>query len=247
MNKDINALKNKAIQLRKKGLSYKEIKQEINVAKSTLSLWLSAVPLKQEHRKRLYEKVSKYLAQGSFSQKERRAKEVETIIKEAGEEVAHPLPRKTLRMMGAMLYWAEGRKMKGGMELTNSDPLLILFFVKWLWEIFNISPHGLRMRLNIYPQQDEKKLKKFWSELTGIPLSNFRKSFIKPRNNLFKKNNLYYGTARIEVSKGTDNKHRIYGWIHKALSDLHPDINLIERKWKSLKEVKRPVNVYMRP
>ncbi len=236
-------LKRKAIELRRKGLSYGEIQKKIFVPKSTLSNWLKNIPLKPADRKRLYAKVSKYLARGPFSQKERRAKEIENILNEAKNEILLPLSPETLKMMGAMLYWAEGRKKNGGLELTNSDPLLIYFFVKWLEEIFSIPASGLRMRLNIYPQQDEEKLKEFWSNLTKIPMNGFRKSFVKPPNKFFKKNNLYYGTARIEVPKSGNKKHRIHGWIYKALHNLHPKIDSIERKWVSLKEVKRPINI----
>ncbi len=236
-------LKNKAVELRKKGLSYNEIHKKIGVSKSSLSLWLKDIPLSLEHKKRLYTKQIEILARGPNSQKERRIKEIESIIKEAKSEIKLPISLETLRLMGAMLYWAEGRKMKGMMELTNSDPLLILFFVSWLGKIFNIYAQDLKMRLNIYPQQDEGDLKKFWSELTGIPISNFGKSFVKPSNKFYKKNTLYYGTARIEVPKSVDKKHKIHGWINKALQDMHPRADLIERKWTSLKEAKRPVNI----
>lgn len=236
-------LKNKAIQLRKKGLSYNEIRNQIGVAKSSLSLWLKDIELEEKHKARLYTKQVEVLTRGPSSQKERRAKEIEVILAAAKSEIVTPFKTETLRMMGTMLYWAEGRKLKGGMELTNSDPLLISFFVKWLKDIFDINPWELRMRLNIYSQQNEDNLKKFWSDLTGIPLHNFRKSFVKPRNKFFKKNTLYYGTARIEVPKSTDKKHRLYGWIIKAMEDLHPKVDLVWRKWQSLKEAKRPVNI----
>ncbi|MFH0791825.1 MAG: hypothetical protein V1905_01250 [bacterium] len=236
-------LKNQAIKLRRKGLSYGEIGKEINVAKSSLSFWLKDIKLNPEHRKRLYTKQVIILAKGPNSQKERREREIEDIINEAKKEVTLPLSFESLRLMGAMLYWAEGRKMKGGMELTNSDPLLILFFVNWLDKVFGIPAKNLRMRINIYSQQEEIKIKRFWSDLTGIPLNNFRKSFVKPVNKFFKKNTLYYGTARIEVPKSVDKKHRLHGWIYKALSGFHPAVESVERKWISLKEVKRPVNI----
>lgn len=241
--KSLITLKNKAVKLRNKGLSYNEIRKEVGVSKSSLSLWLKDIPLSLEHKKRLYTKQIEILARGPNSQRERRIKEIESIIKEAKSEVKLPIPLETLRLMGAMLYWAEGRKIKGMMELTNSDPLLILFFVNWLGKIFNIHAQDLKMRLNIYPQQDEGDLKKFWSDLTGIPISSFGKSFVKPPNKFYKKNTLYYGTARIEVPKSVDKKHRLHGWIYKALSDFHPTVESIERKWISLKEEKRPVNI----
>ena len=241
--KPLLELKNKAIKLRRKGLSYNEIRKEINVAKSSLSLWLKYIPLSRKQKERLYTKQIKILTKGPSSQKERRVKEIENIINEAKNEISLPLSTEVLRMMGAMLYWAEGRKAKGTMELTNSDPLLILFFVNWLDKVFNVPAKNLRMRLNIYSQQEEIKVKKFWSELTGIPLNNFRKSFVKPANKFFKKNTLYYGTARIEVPKSVDKKHRLHGWIYQALNEFHPTVEFVERSWGSLKETKRPINI----
>src|SRR3989338_6107636 len=213
----LTELKNQAAKLRRKGLSYGEIGKEISVSKSSLSLWLKGIRLNSEHRKRLYTKQIIILAKGPNSQKERRARQVEYIVNEAKKEVTLPLSSESLKLMGAMLYWAEGRKMKGGMELTNSDPLLILFFVNWLDKVFS------------------------------IPAKNLRKSFIKPANKFFKKNTLYYGTARIEVPKSVNKKHKLHGWIHKALNELHPTVESIERKCTSLKEIKRPVNIYIRP
>jgi len=55
-------LKQIAIELRKEGLSYGEIKKEVNVSKSTLSLWLKTVPLTPEQRERLYTKKVLILA-----------------------------------------------------------------------------------------------------------------------------------------------------------------------------------------
>ncbi len=48
--------KNKAIELRKQGLSYREILGQISVAKSSLSLWLKSVKLAQEQKQRLTDK-----------------------------------------------------------------------------------------------------------------------------------------------------------------------------------------------
>src|SRR3989344_74475 len=110
--KPLIALKNKATKLRKSGLSYNEIRKEIGVSKSSLSLWLKDVPLNPEHKKRLYTKQIEVLSRGPNSQRERRIKEIEGIIKEAKNEIKLPIPLETLRLMGAMLYWAEGRKMK---------------------------------------------------------------------------------------------------------------------------------------
>lgn len=235
-------LKQKAIKLRKRGCSYGEIKKKINVSKSTLSLWLKTVPLTPNQRKDFYTKRILNLARGSQSQKERRFREVAKIIKEAEKEIRLPLSFETYRLSGAFLYWAEGGKTKG-FEITNSDPSFILFMARWLEKIFKIQPQNLKAHLNIYPQQNELKIKQFWSELTSIPLKNFGKSFVKPPNKGYKKNNLYYGTIKIRVLKSTNMRHQVFGWIKAVLKNVVPQTELVQKEWKSLREVPRPVNL----
>src|SRR3989338_7266338 len=188
-------LKIKAISLRKRGLSYNEIRLKIPVAKSTLSLWLNSVKLKPEYKNRLYTKQIKSLSFGASSQKERRAREVEIIVETARKEVGLPLDPEVLKMMGAALYWAEGSKTKN-FTITNSDPHLILFFVKWLEGVFEIET-----------------------------------------------NNLYYGTIKVFVPKGTDMRHRVFGWIKAALSDIDVNSKHSQKEWVSLTKTARPVNL----
>lgn len=242
MDKNYKQLKEQAIFLRGKGLSYSEIKKEINISKSTLSYWLKNVPLKAEHKKRFYTKQIQFLSFGSQCQKERRKREVETIIKQAITEIQTPLSSDAYRLMGACLYWAEGSK-GGRFEITNSDPHFILFMVKWLKKVFNIHPGTLKAWLNIYPQQNETEIKKFWSELTGITLNNFGKSYVKPLSSGYKKNNLYYGTIRVEVPKSTDMKHRIFGWVKAVLIDIELETKTVQRKWQRLTGTERPINL----
>ena len=240
--KNYHTLKINAIELRKKGLSYGEIKRKIRVSKSTLSYWLKDVPLKEEYKKRFYTNKILNLARGSKSQRERRLREIDEIIKKAKKEISNSISLESYRLFGAALYWSEGNK-KNGLAITNSDPYLILFIVKWFEKIFNIEPKNLKARLNIYHQQNELEIKKFWSQLTGIPLENFGKSFVKPLNKNYKKNNLYYGTINIRVPKGTDMRHRIFGWVKAVLYNISVKVELTQQEWKSLEKVSRAVNI----
>lgn len=242
MKSNNSVLKSKAIKLRKKGLSYNEIKNEISVAKSTLSLWLKNIPLDSEHLKRLYTKQIQSLSRGPQSQRERRLREVERIIAKAEQEIKLPLVFETRCLMGAALYWAEGSKGKR-FRLTNSDPHLILFMVRWIKKVLGILPESLKARLNIYPQQNEIKIKKFWSELTGIPVKNFGKSYIKPLSKGYKKNNLYYGTMRVEIPKSADLQCKLLGWLNTACKDIDPKVQLTKKRWRILTKTSRPVNL----
>lgn len=243
MDQNHTFAKSKAVALRKRGLSYNEIRKQTGRSKSTLSFWLKGIKLNFRQRKRLYTKQIEILSRGSQSQKERRAREVEAIIKKAEDEITFPMSFESVRLIGAALYWAEGSKEKL-MKITNSDPHLILFMVRWTESMFKIPAKDLKARLNIYPQQNEQKIKKFWSEITGIPLKNFGKSYIKPFSRGYKKNNLYYGTIRIEVAKSVNFKHQIFGWIKGLLKDININVELKQKQWKSHIEIERPVNLH---
>ncbi|HEY9586195.1 MAG TPA: hypothetical protein VJJ27_00950 [Candidatus Paceibacterota bacterium] len=234
----------KAISLRKTGLSYNEIRKKLNnsIAKSTLSLWLKSIPLTPKHRARLYTKQIQILSRGPQSQKERRKREVDKILKEAKREIMTPLSEQTFKLFGAALYWGEGSK-GNVFQVTNSDPRLILFMVNWIEKVFHIKKVSLRARLNIYPQQNEKEIKDFWSELTNIPVKNFGKSYVKPLSKGYKKNNLYYGTVRIEVPKSGDYIHRVYGWTQAVLESENAKATKVEKKWIRLTRKNRPVNL----
>jgi DNA-binding transcriptional ArsR family regulator len=235
-------MKVEAINLRRMGKSYGEIRKEIGVAKSTLSYWLKDIPLKAVDRKRLYTKRIVNLSMGSKSQKERRSREVESILKKAREEAISNVSEEAYKLFGVALYWAEGSKEKG-FRITNSDPYLILFMVHWFEKVFKIKPNNLKAWLNIYRQQDDVKIKRFWSDLTGIPISNFGKSYIKPVNKGYKKNNLYYGTIGIYVTKGTDLKYKVNGWLQGFLQNLDPKVKSVYRKWGKLRNTTRPINL----
>ncbi|MFA6973492.1 MAG: helix-turn-helix transcriptional regulator [Parcubacteria group bacterium] len=228
-------IKQKAKLLRKeKGLSYKEIADKIGISKSTAKLWCGDIVLKSEYKERLYTKKISALFKGPNSSHERRIKEIESIIKNGENEIGLPLGVETYKLAGAALYWAEGNKTKH-FAITNSDPYLIKFMVTWLHDMLDVSPKNIKAHLNIYPQQNEKLLKIFWSELTKIPIENFGKSFVKPENKNYKKNTLYYGTIKIRVFRGTDLRHRVFGWVNTILKNSKIETDKVERKWHKLK------------
>ncbi|MDI6733884.1 MAG: hypothetical protein QMD50_00090 [Patescibacteria group bacterium] len=101
----------------------------------------------------------------------------------------------------------------------------------------------MKARLNIYPQQNREEIKRFWSDLTGIPIKNFGKSYVKPFSKGYKKNNLYYGTIRVEVPKSGDYIHRVYGWTQAVLEREDVKVKNIERRWVRLTKINRPVNL----
>jgi hypothetical protein len=245
MKNKYSKLKLRAISLRKNGKSYGEISNELNIPKSTLSFWLKSIPLRSKDQDRLYTKQILNLNKGAQSQKEKRAEEVKNLLKEAEDEIGNSISNEAFKLMGAALYWGEGSKGKRA-QITNSDPLLILFMVKWIEKFFSINPKGLVARLNIYQKQNEKDIIYFWSELLGIPKENFKKSFIKPAGSGYRKNNLYHGTIRIEIPKSTDICYRINGWVNGALKTIE-NKKIKNKTWQHNLKPNKPVNFNKRP
>lgn len=232
-------IKERVRSLRKKGFSYGEISKKTGISKSTVKYWCGNIKLNKKDYLRLYTKQIAMLSRGPNSSHDRRQKEVEKIIQDAEKEISLFIDSDTYKLFGAALYWAEGNKVND-FTITNSDPLLIQFMAQWFCNIFKVTTNQMKAHLNIYSQQNDSELKKFWSDITGIPLKNFGKTFIKPLSKNYKKNNLYYGTIKIRVSKGTDFRHRVFGWINAILKDVKINVEITEKKWYKLRDCKRP-------
>ena len=227
-------IKSRVIALRKRGLSYRQIQQRINIPKSTLSYWLKNVPLKQKDKDRLYTKQIARLNIGALSHRANRQKVVNEIITRGSKEVPQILDGNIIKLLGAAIYWGEGSK-KDSVRITNSDPALILFMVRWLEGIFEVKPSELRAWLNIYHWQSQAKIIKFWSDLTGIPVANFGKPFVKPNSTGNKKNDLYHGTIQIRVAKSADLQYRIQGIVRGILERVDIDADKAGLTWQYIK------------
>jgi len=178
VNKNYPKLKRQAIKLRKKGWSYGEIRKRVNVSKSTLSLWCRDVELTIKQKARLIAKKADILKKGSQAIMAKRKREIRRIKRLAKTEISGLTPYQ-FKIAGVLIYWAEGSK-NNGTIISNSDPALIKFMVDWFKRIHETPPEKLKARLNIHADQNDAKIKRYWSKITGIPLENFGKSYIKP-------------------------------------------------------------------
>ena len=221
----------KAIRLRKLGRSYSEIRKQVKVSKSTLSLWLRDIKLTPEQEKRLYVELRQKNAYrlAKLSQK-KRIKRTKKIINETKEE-AKRFFKNPLFLAGLMLYWAEGDKSERGyaVKFSNSDPAMIKFMMRWFRKVCKVPEKKFRIALHIHELHCRKDIENYWSKITNIPLSQFHKTFIKPTSLKHRKNRLYNGTCAIRIS-GIDLLRRIKGW----------KIGFLERVNIKLKEKARP-------
>lgn len=214
--------KNKAIELRKQGLSYREILQKVPVAKSTLSLWFKSVDISESQKQRLTQKKLLAALRGAKKRKEQRI-QITQYIKESAIRDISKITKRELWLMGIMLYWAEGSKEKEGkwgtgVIFNNSDPYMIKLFLKWLLEIIEIIPQDIKFEIYVHENHKKnlKRIRKFWSRVTGFSMSNFNSVYFKKNKINTKRKNTgdrYYGLLRIKVRASSALNRKIFGWI----------------------------------
>lgn len=85
------------------------------------------------------------------------------------------------RILCAIMFWCEGEtSTKSGVRFMNSDPNLMRLFVTLLRNGFDIDESKFRGLLHLHEYHDEGLQLKYWSEVTGIPINQFYKSYKKP-------------------------------------------------------------------
>ncbi len=213
-------LRLKARELRKQGISVKQIANQLGVSKSSASLWVRDIVLTIEQLEKLRHSEIKGAELGrlrsAFLQKQKRLEREEKLKREGIKMFSHITERELL-IAGLALYWAEGSKKQRRLELCNSDPKMIKFFLHWLQKCFHVKPADLKcyVGINEMHRTREDSVKAYWSNLTGISLQQFTKtSFKKVKNRKVYSNfENHYGTFVIKVAKGGELYYKVLGLI----------------------------------
>ncbi len=170
--------KNKAIQLRKKGMSYSQIKAKLSVSKSTLSGWLYNMPLSEKRIRELGAFSPTRIERCRNTKRRKKIARQDSVFEKVSKDIGK-LSKRELFLAGLFLYWGEGGKTKYYTTiLTNTNPCMVKFFLKWL-ENFGVDKKKLKVSLHLYSDMDISKQMKYWSKLLDISISQFRKPYIK--------------------------------------------------------------------
>ena len=106
----------------------------------------------------------------------RKQAEIDELLEEGRRRVGRMTEQEFL-LVGAALYAGEGSKSEGSVRFANTDPAMIALFCAWLRRFFEVDESRLRLRLYLHEGLDIESANAFWSELTGIPLSQFGKPY----------------------------------------------------------------------
>lgn len=171
-------LKNRAIAMRRRGASLRDVSARLGIQKSTLSYWFKNVILSKHHQALLKSRTDlslvtarKAAVRWHNAGKEKRL----TLAREAAHMTLGKLSAESLEtaeLALALLYLGEGMKKTSITSLGNSDPLILKFFVKSLRRIYNVPVDKIRCELHIRADQDGDKLRRYWSRMLKLPLAN---------------------------------------------------------------------------
>ncbi len=214
-------IKETAKSMRERGMSLGDISKTLNVTKSTLSFWCKDIILTEPLILKIKTKGKLKSIRGLLRYSELKRKERvdrNNLHKQEGVKMLGTLSDRDILMIGLGLYWGEGYKYDNGeFGFTNSNPLMIRFYFKWL-KLWGVEKNSLifRLTLNKIFIKEAKNIKNFWIKFLDIKEEQFSKTTFIQTN--LKKASMkdiekYKGILRVKVRKGTALRNKILGAI----------------------------------
>lgn len=210
--------KSQAIVLRLQGLSYREIQQSIAVSRGSLHRWLRDITLTERQVGRIYQKNQsirqKFVAYNDRRCAESRAQK-HALHQDSAREIG-TLTVRELHLLGAALYWAEGAKgtLTSVVEFVNTDPAMIALLMRWFRICCRVPESKFRARLQLHHVNQVADATAYWSDVTGLPGTQFTSPFVKISRSSQQKtgNRLPYGVLHIRIADAR-LLTKIQGWI----------------------------------
>lgn len=202
--------------LRKKGYSINQIINETGLVKSSVSVWVRDIVLSKNQQRRISERgrslesIERRRAARLLNENNKR----QIIVKSAKKDFNN-ISLRELKIIGIILYLGEGGKTKNMVRIANSDPAVIKIMMRFFREVCCVPENKFRGIVHTFAHANITETEKYWSKISGIPCSQFFKTYTKPSAaSLQKRNTLPFGTFDIYVCD-TKLFLTIIGWIDK--------------------------------
>lgn len=174
----------KARKLRaKEKLSLKELGRRIGISGGTVSCWF---------REPVGNRWDSLLIANEKRRQDLRKSEV-SVVPHAGK-----ITRNEAKFLAGLLYGCEGSKYpaQNGVAFANSDPNLVVAFLKLLREGFDLNEDKFTVHLQIHTTHNFVKVRQYWSKLLFIKEDHFIKPTITPPTGKKHRGN-YMGTCTL--------------------------------------------------
>ncbi len=183
-----NKIIDKIKELRSKGYSISEISSYTGKSRSVVSKYIQNVKILPEFVSILNKKQG-----GSKS----RSDDLWLKSNIYAEELIKKLTTRDKLILLIGIYWGEGTKRE--LNIINSDPIMLLAFIKLLKEI-GVSIDRVKASVRIYENMSEEKTINYWYKTLEINKSQFYKTEVVKGN---KKGKLEFGMCRLRVEKSS--------------------------------------------
>ena len=195
--------------LRAQGKTLAQIAEALGVAKSSVSLWVRDVPFSPSPRRHGPHRRPHPAHEAKLRQ-----------IKELNREGAFrlgTLGEQAFLAAGAALYAGEGTKGDGEVNFANSDPDMVRFFCAWLRRFFEIDESRLRVRVYLHQGLDLDAVEEFWSDLTRVPRTRFRKAYRAEPDPSIRRTKHEYGCVYVRYTCAKTHR-QVMGFVCALLS-----------------------------
>ena len=146
--------------LRKQGKSMNQIINETGYSKASVSFWTRDILLTDIQRNKISERgrSMESIERRRTSRVINENKKRQVIINLAKEDFL-TISKKELKLVGAMIYWGEGRKAGNwSVSLANSDPRIIKVMMRFSREICRVSEEKFHAHIHTFEGADINKI-----------------------------------------------------------------------------------------
>jgi hypothetical protein len=204
-----STLRLEARRLRQQGMSIKEIRTTLKVAKSSASLWVRDVELIEAQKEVLQERRRTSAGQSKGAQVNReKGIARRTAYQEAGRAKAREM--RPLHLAGCMLYWAEGGKSRrDAVIFVNSDPNMVRFFIRFLREELEVNDSLISLQIHCHTNVPDEvtSIENYWLDVLALPPSALMKTMYKKGNNEITHRKLLHGVCGIWITRSAVIQH----------------------------------------
>jgi hypothetical protein len=168
-------------------MTLQDIATELGVSKSSVSLWVRDVPFTPSKRRTGPQRRPHPAHEAKLAQ-------IAAMNAEGIDRIS-TLSDAAFLAAGVALYAGEGTKRDGAVRFANSDPAMIRFFCAWFRRFFEIDEARLRARVYLHQGLDLDAATAHWSEVTAIPLDQFRAPYRAVPDPTIRRNKHEFGCA----------------------------------------------------
>jgi transcriptional regulator with XRE-family HTH domain len=198
----------RARELRAESWTLAEIADELGVSRSSVSVWVRDVVFDPKPAQRP-------IFRNPSSLHLKKLAEIEAAD-EWAKAYVDSLCEDAFFAAGIALYAGEGTKGDGEVVFANTDASMIAFFCKWLRRYFVIDESRLRVRVYLHDGLDLERAHSFWSQVTGVPLTQFRQGYRAAADPTIRKNKHEHGCAYVRYCHSGTHR-QIMGLVRALL------------------------------